>query len=225
MNSFLNRGGLLYISSDCFWPSKLAIEGQETMEIKPSALSRIQKTQIHYAPGSYVPERLRESFTELPNITINESLRRLEGISPEYLITHPDIITGPTIAGMGATDGEGAVILVTTAVELHHSSVKNAYKQENFQHVYDRIFNAGGVTRLIKCSNPAVEVGILIERRTDDWFLIAINHVQEHQRAEIEVSDLRSRVTDLEGKIVDASENRITIYLEAYGVRILRLRK
>ena len=129
--------------------------------------------------------------------------------------------------------GKGRAFLSVKSLENGMIDIKYSdFHQNDLFKVYDTLINDAGVNRFIKCDNPRIEIGHMINSDASESMIICVNHdvssVNVH--LELDISLVNGKIYDIfAGEYVEVSSNEngngcMSVSFEPAGIRALKIK-
>ena len=106
-------------------------------------------------------------------------------------------------------DNNNRAVFLSISPEANHSTVRNSYKTETGDILYQSLIKWINLDNEIKCNNPLIEVGMLFNQNKSEALLIAINHDFSNQNCKIELKNSWKVIKEFYNSEFKSIDNKI----------------
>nr|MDO8111459.1 cellulase family glycosylhydrolase [Candidatus Sigynarchaeota archaeon] len=215
LEDLVNAGGFVYISSNGYLPEKLM-----AAHATGPTITRARRLDLEARAAPGIHAAVKAAFASLAGFSI-AGVRTRAPVPDNVSVIYADKANHEPVACFvpAASPGKGGFVVMTTSPEINHSSIRNAYKTESMHLFYSALFGLAGIEVPLICTSKVIECGQLVNRKTSERLLIAINHVLEPQDATIGLRQPARSVTDCQQLPFKSCGNEISFRLDGYGCR------
>ncbi len=189
LSSFVNEGGLAYISTNGFLPSNLDVKGWDTLQNAKVQFKLSRKIKAAFDPGKLINtdfiELIKSNKSFNSDLEYMDILQYITRLPSEYQLFRDKQRNFPLITYFPSIQGKWGIILNGTAPEINHTSKRNAFKHETMHKLYGWLATLAGVNITFQSSDPCIECGQLIDENRDQQLIIIINHAHNKRKTEI----------------------------------------
>ncbi|MGV9141766.1 MAG: glycoside hydrolase 5 family protein [Promethearchaeota archaeon] len=207
---FLNKPSnrIVYCSSNSYIPSNLfgPLHWKQKKIKSPTLTLMPSNTKFR---SSFSPELvLKSQKTLMYPLFIDDNVSKVA--------VNKDKVNTPLMFSKPYKNDNYALFL-TTAPEINNTTFRNSYRKQEAYKLYQGIFYLSRIEKMVDCSNPFIEYGLLSNPSETESLLILINHEFSDQRCSLNLNFRFDKIEEYYSSEFSLDNNKLEFSIPPYG--------